>query len=65
MFMLCLHIQDGFRKVKWLKSINNGLKMASNQMGYGILKVCLLAWTVKILSLSWKILINNNLLSRK
>lgn len=36
MFMLCLHIQDGFRKVKWLKSINNGLKMASNQMGYGI-----------------------------
>lgn len=36
MFMLCLHIQDSFQKIKWLKSINTSLKMASNQLGYSI-----------------------------
>lgn len=35
-FMLCLHIQDDFRKIRWLKSINTSLKMASNQLGYSI-----------------------------
>jgi hypothetical protein len=34
--MLCLCIQNGFWKIKWLNSINSYLKMASNWLDYYI-----------------------------